>query len=86
MECMKTFYVKPVSQKEVGENLLEITLMDRVWILCKTSRKELPTERRRNYTVTYNVEMKEACVCKLFECHGILCRHIIAVYDFNACN
>uniref|UniRef100_A0A803N7A6 Protein FAR1-RELATED SEQUENCE n=1 Tax=Chenopodium quinoa TaxID=63459 RepID=A0A803N7A6_CHEQI len=47
-------------------------------------KKELPTSKKRVYTVMFNSETTEAsCECKLFECHGIMCRHQFKVYDVN---
>ncbi|XP_010677726.1 protein FAR-RED IMPAIRED RESPONSE 1-like [Beta vulgaris subsp. vulgaris] len=81
-ECMKMLYVQWQGSREVGENIQEHTLRDIIWVICKKSRKEVPTERRRMYRVRIDMGNTEACCeCKLFESHGILCRHVINVYD-----
>src|SRR6185437_8104482 len=63
----------------------EYVFLDRVWIYCKNKKKETPLKGRlKEYTVVYNIERKEEnCDCRHFECHGIICRHIIKVLDMS---
>ncbi|KAL2940391.1 Protein FAR1-RELATED SEQUENCE 6 [Bienertia sinuspersici] len=83
-ECMKNLYVSIVGCKVVDENVLEYTIEDRVWVRDPNTRKEVPTRRKREYEVKYNSNSYETwCVCKLMESSGIICRHIIAVFEKN---
>ncbi|KAL2895871.1 Protein FAR1-RELATED SEQUENCE 5, partial [Bienertia sinuspersici] len=83
-ECMKNLYVSIVGCKGVDENVLEYTVEDRVWVRDPNTRKDVPTRRKREYEVKYNSNSYEAwCVCKLMESSGIICRHIIAVFEKN---
>ncbi|KAL2903241.1 Protein FAR1-RELATED SEQUENCE 5 [Bienertia sinuspersici] len=83
-ECMKNLYVSIVGCKVVDENVLEYTIEDRVWVRDPNTRKDVPTRRKREYEVKYNSNSYEAwCVCKLMESSGIICRHIIAVFEKN---
>ncbi|KAL2894350.1 Protein FAR-RED IMPAIRED RESPONSE 1, partial [Bienertia sinuspersici] len=48
------------------------------------TRKDILTRRKREYEVKYNSNGYETwCVCKLMESSGIICRHIIAVFEKN---
>ncbi|KAL2906800.1 Protein FAR1-RELATED SEQUENCE 5, partial [Bienertia sinuspersici] len=83
-ECLKNLYVSIVGCKVVDENVLEYTIEDRVWVRDPNTRKDVPTRRKREYEVKYNSNSYEAwCVCKLMESSGIICRHIIAVFEKN---
>ncbi|KAL2902403.1 Protein FAR1-RELATED SEQUENCE 5, partial [Bienertia sinuspersici] len=83
-ECLKNLYVSIVGCKVVDEKLLEYTIEDRVWVRDPNTRKDIPTHRKREYKVKYNSNSYEAwCVCKLMESSGIICRHIIAVFEKN---
>ncbi|KAL2944169.1 Protein FAR-RED ELONGATED HYPOCOTYL 3 [Bienertia sinuspersici] len=83
-ECMKNLYVSIVGCKVVDENVLEYTIEDRVWVRDPNTRKDVPTCRKREYEVKYNSNSYEAwCVCKLMESSGIICRHIITVFEKN---
>ncbi|KAL2925090.1 Protein FAR1-RELATED SEQUENCE 5, partial [Bienertia sinuspersici] len=83
-ECLKHLYVSIVGCKVVVENVLEYTIEDRVWVRDPNTRKDVPTHRKREYEVKYNSNSYEAwCVCKLMESSGIICRHIIAVFEKN---
>ncbi|KAL2942471.1 Protein FAR1-RELATED SEQUENCE 9, partial [Bienertia sinuspersici] len=68
----------------VNEKVLEYTIEDRVWVRDPNTRKDVPTRRKREYEVKYNSNSYEAwCICKLMESSGIICRHIIAVFEKN---
>lgn len=85
IECMKTFYVHQINQKHVDSEQLEVTLTDRIWVIDPNTMKEIPTECRKSYKVHFNVKTNEArCNCQMFESHGLLCRHTIAVYDVHS--
>ncbi|KAL2896074.1 Protein FAR1-RELATED SEQUENCE 5 [Bienertia sinuspersici] len=81
-ECMKNLDVSVVGSKEVDDKLVSYTIEDRVWVRDPNTRKDIPTRRKRRYEVKYNMKTNEAwCVCKLMESAGIICRHIIAVFE-----
>ncbi|XP_021718790.1 protein FAR-RED IMPAIRED RESPONSE 1-like [Chenopodium quinoa] len=81
-ECMRMLYVRRLDDYEVGENQVEFVIEDRVWIKPKYAKKESMTKIQRWYRVCYNSNTYEAsCDCKHFECHGIIFRHMIFVYD-----
>ncbi|XP_021717681.1 protein FAR1-RELATED SEQUENCE 6-like [Chenopodium quinoa] len=83
-ECKKILYVRCIDQIEISDKLVEYILEDRVWIKPKNARKESVTKIRRCYRVMYDSSTFEApCDCKHFECHGIICRHMIFVYDLS---
>ncbi|XP_021724311.1 protein FAR1-RELATED SEQUENCE 2-like [Chenopodium quinoa] len=81
-ECKRMLYVRRLDDYEVDENQVEFVIEDRVWIKPKYANKESVTKVRRCYRVCYDSNTYEAsCDCKHFECHGIICRHMIFVYD-----
>ncbi|KAL2921779.1 Protein FAR-RED ELONGATED HYPOCOTYL 3 [Bienertia sinuspersici] len=83
-ECLKNLYVSIVGCKVVNEKVLEYTIEGRVWVKDPNTRKDVPTRRKREYEVKYNSNSYEAwCVCKLMESSGIICRHIIALFEKN---
>ena len=83
-ECSRVLYVRCLSKKMLDESVEEYELEDRVWIKPKHARKEIVTKHKTKFVATYNYVTKEAsCDCKHFECHGIMCRHMILVYDLN---
>ncbi|KAL2935666.1 Protein FAR1-RELATED SEQUENCE 6 [Bienertia sinuspersici] len=82
--CLKNIYVSNVGCKVVDEKVLEYRIEDRVWVRDPNTRKDIPTRRKREYEVKYNSNTYEAwCVYKLMESSGIICRHIIAVFEKN---
>lgn len=82
LECTKVLYINGVEKKVVSDHVMEHTLEDRVWTLCKSTRNEVVTKKRCTYKVMFNSNCNEAwCDCKLFECHGIMCRHLIKIFD-----
>ncbi|XP_021746169.1 protein FAR-RED IMPAIRED RESPONSE 1-like [Chenopodium quinoa] len=81
-ECKRMLYVRRLDDYEVGENQVEFVIEDRVWIKPKYAKKESVTKTQRCYKVCYDSNTYEAsCDCKHFEYHGIICRHMIFVYD-----
>ncbi|XP_021764613.1 protein FAR1-RELATED SEQUENCE 1-like [Chenopodium quinoa] len=83
-QCARLMYVSIVGKREVSNNVVEHLVQDRVWFYDKQLKKEIPMDRKRVYTVTFNSETSGAsCECKLFECHGIMCRHQFKVFDDN---
>lgn len=67
----------------MSETVVEHIIEDRVWILVE--RREVPLEKtRKNYKVTFDkVSHDVQCECKLFETHGIMCKHTLKVYDLH---
>ncbi|XP_021848797.2 protein FAR1-RELATED SEQUENCE 6-like [Spinacia oleracea] len=82
--CYKTVTVSRTITCDSG-TIIEYIFYDRKWIKPKNSRAaEILTENRVQYVVTYHSSTHEAyCQCKGFECKGILCRHVIKVYDMK---
>ncbi|XP_048502252.2 protein FAR1-RELATED SEQUENCE 5-like [Beta vulgaris subsp. vulgaris] len=81
-ECMKVLYLEWTGKQDVGQDLVEHTYEDRVWVVSKDTKKEVPLDRNCEYVVLIDMETTEAkCECKLFESAGILCRHIISLYN-----
>ncbi|XP_056690142.1 protein FAR1-RELATED SEQUENCE 6-like [Spinacia oleracea] len=83
IQCMRVCYVTPITSKVVFHVEVEHTVSDKVWVWSKFLRKEISlVGRKRIYVVMFNKETSFAkCDCKHFECHGIMCRHIIKVLD-----
>ncbi|KMS93850.1 hypothetical protein BVRB_027330, partial [Beta vulgaris subsp. vulgaris] len=80
-ECLKVLYLQWSGKKEIGDDVVEHLFEDRVWVMCKETRKEVPLERTCEYVVRIDMESTEAtCDCKMFESAGIMCRHIISLY------
>ncbi|XP_056690151.1 protein FAR1-RELATED SEQUENCE 6-like [Spinacia oleracea] len=83
LQCMRVCYVSPISSKPISDVEVEHLLSDKVWVWSKFLKKEISLSgRKRTYVVLFNKETSVAkCDCKHFECHGIVCRHIIKVLD-----
>ncbi|KAL2924754.1 Protein FAR1-RELATED SEQUENCE 9 [Bienertia sinuspersici] len=65
-----------------SDNVTEYTFEDRVWCRNKETKKEYLTQYMRNYRVHYDLKSKLAeCECSLFNHSGIICRHMIKLYD-----
>lgn len=80
-ECERLTYCYSRGEKFVGEKV-EHLMEDRVWVVPNGCTEEVLTDRRMCYRVTYNSKTREVeCDCKMFETHGILCRHCIRVLD-----
>ncbi|XP_021759149.1 protein FAR1-RELATED SEQUENCE 6-like [Chenopodium quinoa] len=85
-ECTRVLYVTGLEKRQILDTLIEHVLEDIVWFKPKNSRKEVPSQRKRVYKVTYNSSTQEdECECRYFHCHGIICRHMIMVYQMNNC-
>uniref|UniRef100_A0A803MEV3 Protein FAR1-RELATED SEQUENCE n=1 Tax=Chenopodium quinoa TaxID=63459 RepID=A0A803MEV3_CHEQI len=83
-ECTRSLYVSPIEKSVLSESIIEHVVEDRIWYKPKHSSKEKPSKRKRRYKISLDCVFKEACCeCKHFECHGIICRHIIKVYELN---
>ncbi|XP_021760659.1 protein FAR1-RELATED SEQUENCE 6-like [Chenopodium quinoa] len=83
-ECNRTMYVSEIHRTHVSDNVTEHFVEDRVWYKPKKSNKEIPSKRKREYKLVFDRSTKEvSCECRHFECHGIICRHIIRVFERN---
>ncbi|XP_056695290.1 protein FAR1-RELATED SEQUENCE 6-like [Spinacia oleracea] len=83
-ECSKILYVNCVRRRKLDDFVEEYELEDRVWTKPKYYRKDILTKRKIKYVATFNSLTKEvSCQCKHFECHGIMCKHMILLYDLN---
>lgn len=82
-ECEKVTYCMVNETKVVDPNCTEFVVEDRIWFLKNgDTEKTLDPKRRRDYLVKFNPDSKIACCqCKMFETHGIMCRHLVRVYD-----
>lgn len=82
-ECQRLLYCNGVGEKKISDTCVEHLISDRVWILV--NGKELPLEKKRRvYRVTFDINTHDIqCSCKLFETHGIMCRHTLKVYDIH---
>ncbi|KAL2894073.1 Protein FAR1-RELATED SEQUENCE 6 [Bienertia sinuspersici] len=57
-------------------------IQHRVWCRNKETKKEYLTQYKRNYQVRFDMSTKLAnCECSLFNHSGIICRHMIKLYD-----
>ena len=71
-------------KETVSEHISKHTIQDRVWIKLKNSSKEIHTEERRYYKVTFDCRNNDvSCDCKYFDSHGIMCQHMFCVYDYE---
>ncbi|KAL2941656.1 Protein FAR1-RELATED SEQUENCE 6 [Bienertia sinuspersici] len=72
------------TRKLQREIISTYVIEDRVWKTGKGGIHEYLTPKRRLYNCEHNIVEKEIrCSCKMFETHGILCRHVIRVMDMN---
>ena len=83
-ECKRLMYCNGSSQRTVMDGVVEHLIDDCVYVYCHSTRKDKPINKRRSYRVIFYDETKEVqCECKLFECHGILCKHCMKVLDLQ---
>ncbi|XP_021754070.1 protein FAR1-RELATED SEQUENCE 6-like [Chenopodium quinoa] len=84
IECCRLMHCSGREERALEGNLIQYLLEDRVWIIPEGKSEEEITDRRRFYCVLFNTVTKDvSCDCRKFETFGILCRHIIQVYDQN---
>lgn len=80
-ECEKVTFSLITEEVEDESGVIHVAVEDRVWILPEGKDQPILTKRRTMYCVSFNPETREAqCSCKMFETHGIICRHQIRVY------
>ncbi|XP_057251728.1 protein FAR1-RELATED SEQUENCE 5-like [Beta vulgaris subsp. vulgaris] len=83
-QCTKCLYVNGVSRRAISEDVVEHTLEDRIWMHCDETKKEKLTSKTRCYQVMVDMKtLYASCVCKMFECEGIVCRHVIKALDME---
>ncbi|XP_010679387.1 protein FAR1-RELATED SEQUENCE 6-like [Beta vulgaris subsp. vulgaris] len=83
-ECTRTNYLIFHGKNVLSGNVVEHIVEDRVWIRCRETKKEIPSRRKRNYKVIFDCMSKDvSCSCKMFECQGIMCRHMIMAYEHD---
>ncbi|XP_021715718.1 protein FAR1-RELATED SEQUENCE 6-like isoform X1 [Chenopodium quinoa] len=86
-ECARMLYVVPKSETVISDVEIQYLLSDRVWIVPEGSNEEIITDYRRLYSLVFNPVTKDiTCDCRKFEKDGILCKHIIRVFDENLVN
>ncbi|XP_021724130.1 protein FAR-RED ELONGATED HYPOCOTYL 3-like [Chenopodium quinoa] len=83
-ECARMLYVVPKVEDIISATAIQYLIEDRVWIRKSGTNKDVVTEWYKFYSVTFNPVTKEcSCDCRKFEKDGILCRHVIRVWDQN---
>lgn len=65
-------YVHWKKVEKLDSNIEEHTFGDRIWVVCKETKNEIPTCKRRSYRVKIDMSSLLAC-CE--------CRHLINLYD-----
>ncbi|KAL2902594.1 Protein FAR1-RELATED SEQUENCE 6 [Bienertia sinuspersici] len=83
-ECERLIYCYVKEEIPKGDHIYSYVIEDHVWKTGKGGIHEYLTPKRRLYNSEHNIVDKEIrCSCKMFETHGILCRHVIRVMDMN---
>ncbi|XP_010696068.2 protein FAR1-RELATED SEQUENCE 4-like [Beta vulgaris subsp. vulgaris] len=83
-ECNRTIYLMFHGKNVISDNIVEHFVEDRVWIRCRETKKEIPSKKKRTYKIRVDLVLHDvSCSCKLFECHGIICRHTIMAYEMH---
>ncbi|XP_010681755.3 protein FAR1-RELATED SEQUENCE 6-like [Beta vulgaris subsp. vulgaris] len=83
-ECNRTIYLMFHGKNVISDNIVEHFVEDRVWIRCRETKKEIPSKKKRTYKIRVDLVLHDvSCSCKLFECHGIMCRHTIMAYEMH---
>ncbi|XP_021771774.1 protein FAR-RED IMPAIRED RESPONSE 1-like [Chenopodium quinoa] len=83
-ECARLLYVQIKEEKIISEVEIQYLVLDRVWVIREGTNEEIITDSRRFYTLNFNPVSKHIrCDCRKFEKDGILCKHIIRVWDEN---
>ncbi|KAL2943857.1 Protein FAR1-RELATED SEQUENCE 6, partial [Bienertia sinuspersici] len=83
-ECERLLYCYVKEEIPKGDHIYSYVIEDHVWKTGKGGIHEYLTPKRRLYNCEHNIVEKEIqCSCKMFETHGIQCRHVIRVMDMN---
>ncbi|KAL2893173.1 Protein FAR1-RELATED SEQUENCE 6 [Bienertia sinuspersici] len=81
-ECSRIMFLHCFQNVMTSDNVTDYTFEDRVWCRNKEMKKEFLTQYKRNYRVRFDMKSKLAkCECSLFNHSGIMCRHMIKLYD-----
>ncbi|KAL2894804.1 Protein FAR1-RELATED SEQUENCE 12 [Bienertia sinuspersici] len=81
-ECNRIMFLHYFQNIVTSDNVTEYTFVDRVWWHNKEMKKDYLTQYKRNYHVRFDMTSKLAeCECSLFNHSGIICRHMIKLYD-----
>ncbi|KAL2930655.1 Protein FAR1-RELATED SEQUENCE 5 [Bienertia sinuspersici] len=68
-----------------GDHIYSYVIEDHVWKTGIGGIHEYLTPKRRLYNCVHNIEEKEIqCSCKMFETHGILCRHVHSAHGYES--
>ena len=71
----------------IDDDNVEYVIDDAVWYFKEGCRGDVLSETRRCYRVSFNkVSQFGVCECRMFDTHGIMCRHIIRVLFQNKIN
>ncbi|XP_021727205.1 protein FAR1-RELATED SEQUENCE 6-like [Chenopodium quinoa] len=83
-ECATRLYVQIKEEKIISEVEIHYLVLDRIWVVREGSNKETITNSKRFYSLIYNLVTKHiSCDCRKFEKDGILCKHVIRVWNEN---
>ncbi|KAL2893824.1 Protein FAR-RED IMPAIRED RESPONSE 1 [Bienertia sinuspersici] len=83
-ECERLMYCYVKEEIPNGDHMYSYVIEDRVRKIRKGGIHEYLTPKRRMYHSAHKIEEKEIeCTCRMFETHGLLCRHAIRVLDMN---
>ncbi|XP_021741581.1 protein FAR1-RELATED SEQUENCE 6-like [Chenopodium quinoa] len=83
-ECVRMLYVQIKEEKIISEVEIHYLVLDRVWVVREGSNEETITYSRRFYSLIHNPITKHISYdCRKFEKDGILCKHVIRVWDEN---
>ncbi|KAL2931167.1 Protein FAR1-RELATED SEQUENCE 5 [Bienertia sinuspersici] len=81
-ECSRIMFLQCFQNVVTSNNVTDYTFADRVWCRNKEMKNEYLTQYKRNYRVHFDMSTKLAeCECSLFNHSGIICRHMIKLYD-----
>ncbi|KAL2894531.1 Protein FAR1-RELATED SEQUENCE 12 [Bienertia sinuspersici] len=81
-ECSKIMFLYYFQNVVTYDNVTKYTFEDRVWCRDKETKKKYLTQYKRNYQARYDMKSKLAeCECGLFNHSGIICRHMIKLYN-----
>ncbi|KAL2905232.1 Protein FAR1-RELATED SEQUENCE 12 [Bienertia sinuspersici] len=81
-ECSRIMFLHYFQNIVTSDNVTEYTFEDTVWFRNKETKKEFLTEYKRNYQVHFDMRSKLAeCECNLFKHSGIMCHHMIKLYN-----
>ncbi|XP_021734046.1 protein FAR-RED IMPAIRED RESPONSE 1-like [Chenopodium quinoa] len=83
-ECARMGYCYPKVRRELENDKTEYVLEDRVWIIPEGKSEDVITDRRIWVRVVFDQITKDvSCDCRKFETFGILCKHVIRVFEDN---